>query len=164
MKPRRDDSTRQASQAQIAGMPVVILCGGQGTRLREHTDNVPKPMVEIGDQPILWHIMKLYGMRGFRRFILCLGYKSWVIKEYFLRYHERRRDFTVSMKGDPPAVRFHNHMGEEDWQVTCAETHGLESVLQGVRPADHYDPRPLVLGLQVVHRPAGPHSRTRGDE
>ena len=74
MKPRRDDSTRQASQAQIAGMPVVILCGGQGTRLREHTDNVPKPMVEIGDQPILWHIMKLYGMRGFRRFILCLGY------------------------------------------------------------------------------------------
>ena len=61
-------------------------------------------MVEIGDQPILWHIMKLYGTRGFERFVLCLGYKGWVIKEYFLRYHEMRRDFTVSMKGDPPEV------------------------------------------------------------
>ena len=103
-------------------IPVVILCGGQGTRLREHTDNVPKPMVEIGDQPILWHIMKHYGQAGFRRFVLCLGYKGWVIKQYFLRYHEMRRDFTVSMKGDPPEVRFHNQVGEEDWQVTCAET------------------------------------------
>jgi len=103
-------------------LPVVILCGGQGTRLREHTENVPKPMVEIGDQPILWHILKLYGSRGFERFVLCLGYKGWVIKQFFLRYHEMRRDFTVAMKGDPPDVRFHNQVGEEDWKVTCAET------------------------------------------
>jgi len=103
-------------------MPVVILCGGQGTRLREHTENLPKPMVEIGDQPILWHIMKLYGARGFERFVLCLGYKGWAIKQYFLRYHEMRRDFTVAMKGDPPEVAFHNQSGEENWRVTCAET------------------------------------------
>ena len=103
-------------------MPVVILCGGQGTRLREHTENLPKPMVEIGDQPILWHIMKLYGAHGFERFVLCLGYKGWAIKQYFLRYHEMRRDFTVTMKGDPPEVAFHNQAGEEDWRVTCAET------------------------------------------
>ncbi|MEZ5312517.1 MAG: sugar phosphate nucleotidyltransferase [Thermoanaerobaculia bacterium] len=86
----------------LSRTPVVILCGGQGTRLREHTENLPKPMVEIGDQPILWHIMKHYGEAGLRRFVLCLGYKGWAIKQYFLRYHEMRRDFTVSMKGDPP--------------------------------------------------------------
>jgi glucose-1-phosphate cytidylyltransferase len=103
-------------------MPVVILCGGQGTRLREHTENLPKPMVEVGDQPILWHIMKLYGTGGFERFVLCLGYKGWAIKQYFLRYHEMRRDFTVAMTGDPPEVAFHNQSGEENWRVTCAET------------------------------------------
>jgi glucose-1-phosphate cytidylyltransferase len=92
-------------------LPVVILCGGQGARLREHTENVPKPMVEIGEQPILWHILKLYGAHGFGRFVLCLGYKGWVIKQYFLRYHEMRRDFTVAMQG-PPDVRFHNEVGE----------------------------------------------------
>lgn len=110
----------------LRDLPVVILCGGQGTRLREHTEYVPKPMVEIGDQPILWHILKIYGVHGLRRFVLCLGYKGWVIKQYFLRYHEMRRDFTVSMRGDPPRVDFHNQDGEEDWLVTCAET-GAES-------------------------------------
>jgi len=103
-------------------LPVVILCGGQGTRLREHTEYVPKPMVEIGEQPILWHILKIYGARGFERFVLCLGYKGWVIKQYFLRLHEMQRDFTVAMKGDPPGVEFHNQVGEESWRVTCAET------------------------------------------
>ena len=107
-------------------IPVVILCGGQGTRLHEHTENLPKPMVEIGDQPILWHIMKLYGTRGFERFVLCLGYKAWAIKQYFLRYHEMRRDLTVMMAGDPPEVAFLNQAGEENWQVTCADT-GIDS-------------------------------------
>ncbi len=106
-------------------MPVVILCGGQGTRLREETEAKPKPMVEIGDYPILWHIMKLYGHHGLERFVLCLGYKAWVIKQYFLRLHEMQRDFTVSMNGDPHPV-FHNNVGEESWRVTCAET-GAES-------------------------------------
>ena len=102
-------------------MPVVILCGGQGTRLREETEYRPKPMVEIGDQPILWHIMKIYGHFGLRRFVLCLGYKGWVIKQYFLRLHEMMRDFTVAMDGTTPPV-FHNEVGQEDWLVTCAET------------------------------------------
>ena len=84
-------------------MPVVILCGGQGTRLREETEYRPKPMVEIGPQPILWHIMKIYGAHGLDRFVLCLGYKGWEIKQYFLRYREMHCDFTVSMDGEPAA-------------------------------------------------------------
>ncbi|MEM8962627.1 MAG: glucose-1-phosphate cytidylyltransferase [Acidobacteriota bacterium] len=109
----------------LSDMPLVILCGGKGTRLREETEYRPKPMVEIGGQPILWHIMKLYGQHGVRRFILCLGYKGWVIKQYFLRYHETLDDFTVDLSGRHPPV-FHNANGREDWQVTCAET-GAES-------------------------------------
>ena len=69
-------------------IPVVILCGGQGTRLREETEYRPKPMVEIGTRPILWHIMKIYGAHGLDRFVLCLGYKGWEIKQYFLSYRE----------------------------------------------------------------------------
>ncbi len=105
--------------------PVVILCGGQGTRLREETEHKPKPMVEIGDHPILWHIMKHYGHYGLERFVLCLGYKGWAIKQFFLRYHEMQRDFTISMRGDPKP-EFHNARGEERWRGTCAET-GLET-------------------------------------
>jgi glucose-1-phosphate cytidylyltransferase len=121
----------------IEEMPVVILCGGQGTRLREETEYRPKPMVEIGDRPILWHIMKTYGAFGVRRFILCLGYKGWVIKQFFLRYHELERDFTVTMDGSRP-LEFHNDVGDEPWRVTCAETGdetGTGGRLQRVR---HY--------------------------
>jgi glucose-1-phosphate cytidylyltransferase len=102
-------------------MPVVILCGGQGTRLREETEYRPKPMVEIGERPILWHIMKVYGHYDLERFVLCLGYKGWVIKQYFLRLHEMLRDFTVPMDGTDGPI-FHNNIGEEKWRVTCAET------------------------------------------
>ncbi len=109
------------SRPSKSEMPVVILCGGQGTRLREQTEVRPKPMVEIGSQPILWHIMKIYGHFDFEHFILCLGYKGWVVKQYFLRFHEMMRDFTISMDGvDGPD--FHNRVGEERWRVTCAET------------------------------------------
>jgi glucose-1-phosphate cytidylyltransferase len=102
-------------------MPVVILCGGQGTRLREETEYRPKPMVEIGTRPILWHIMKTYGAHGLDRFVLCLGYKGWEIKQYFLRYREMHCDFTVAMDSADP-VQFHNRDGYESWRVTCAET------------------------------------------
>ena len=102
-------------------MPVVILCGGQGTRLREETEYRPKPMVEIGTRPILWHIMKIYGHYDLDRFVLCLGYKGWEIKQYFLRYKEMLSDFTISMDGSR-AVEFHNQDGYETWRVTCAET------------------------------------------
>jgi len=107
-------------ETPIAEMPVVILCGGQGTRLREETEYRPKPMVEIGGKPILWHIMKIYGHYGLERFVLCLGYKGWVIKQYLLRYHERMRDFTVCM--DSGDTEWHNREGAEAWRVTCAET------------------------------------------
>lgn len=100
---------------------MVILCGGQGTRLREETEAKPKPMVEIGGDPILWHIMKIYGHHGLRRFVLCLGYLGIKIKEYFLAYNERRRDFTVDMSGHRP-LAYLNDRGNEDWLVTCAET------------------------------------------
>ena len=116
-------------------LPVVILCGGQGTRLREETEYRPKPMVEIGGRPILWHIMKIYGHFGLEKFILCLGYKGWVIKQYFLRHHEMMRDFTISM-GGTSGPQFHNRVGEERWQVTCAETGaetGTGARLQRVR-------------------------------
>ena len=102
-------------------IPVVILCGGQGTRLREETEYRPKPMVEIGRNPILWHIMKIYGAHGLDRFVLCLGYKGWVIKQFFLRYNEMERDFTLHMDGSRP-LEFHNREGDEPWRVTCAET------------------------------------------
>ena len=65
-------------------MKAVILCGGQGTRIRDVADDIPKPMIRIGDRPILWHIMRTYGAAGINDFVLCLGYKSWAIKEYFL--------------------------------------------------------------------------------
>ena len=102
-------------------IPVVILAGGMGTRLREETEKVPKPLVPIGDRPILWHIMKIYGHHGFNRFVLCLGYKSWLIKEFFLRYREKVSDFTIAMNHDHTPV-FHDHHADEHWEVTCAET------------------------------------------
>jgi glucose-1-phosphate cytidylyltransferase len=100
---------------------VVILCGGQGTRLREETEYRPKPMVEIGSNPILWHIMKIYSAQGVDRFVLCLGYKGWVIKQFVLRYQEYESDFTISMDGSR-SIDFHNRAGAEPWRVTCAET------------------------------------------
>lgn len=106
-------------------MKVVILCGGKGTRLREETEFRPKPMVPIGGQPILWHIMKYYAHFGHRDFILCLGYKGDMIKDYFRNYLWNRCDVTISL-GRKPGAKFHDHHEEEDWSVTLADT-GLES-------------------------------------
>jgi glucose-1-phosphate cytidylyltransferase len=102
-------------------IPVVILAGGLGTRLREATESVPKPLVEIGEKPIVWHIMKLYGHYGLRRFVLCLGYKSYQFKDYFLRYREHLSDVTVEI-GNGHRTTFHNQPAEENWEVTMAET------------------------------------------
>ncbi len=102
-------------------MKVVILCGGLGTRLREETDLKPKPMVEIGGRPILWHIMKSYAAQGFTEFVLCLGYKGEKIKEYFLNYQAMGSDFTIDL-GAPADVTYHRHHAERDWRVTLADT------------------------------------------
>jgi glucose-1-phosphate cytidylyltransferase len=101
-------------------IPVVILCGGMGTRLREETEYRPKPMVEIGGRPILWHIMKMYERAGFTDFVLCLGYKGDVIKEYFRSYETMNGDFTVQL-GRPHSVVYHDQHVEE-WSVTLTDT------------------------------------------
>jgi len=106
-------------------MKVVILCGGKGTRLREETEFRPKPMVPIGGRPILWHIMKTYAHYGHKEFILCLGYKGEMIKEYFRNYLWNTCDVTLSL-GRSSDLQFHNRHDEEDWTVTLADT-GEES-------------------------------------
>jgi glucose-1-phosphate cytidylyltransferase len=100
---------------------VMVLCGGTGTRLREETEVRPKPMVRIGDRPILWHIMKLYAFHGLTRFVLCLGYKGHVIKEYFLNYRTFAADVTVDL-ARPSSVEYHAGAVTEDWRVTLVET------------------------------------------
>ncbi len=107
-------------------MKVIILCGGMGTRLREETEYKPKPMVEIGGRPILWHIMKHYAHYGFNDFILALGYKGNIIREYFLNYFAYNSDITVDL-GSGGKVRHHNDTIREDWKVTLVET-GAETM------------------------------------
>jgi glucose-1-phosphate cytidylyltransferase len=108
---------------------VVILCGGQGTRLREETEFRPKPMVTIGTRPILWHIMKIYAQFGFREFILCLGYRGQMIKEYFLNYEALNNDFTIHL-GNKTRVDFLDAHAEQDFQVTLVDT-GQETMTGG---------------------------------
>ena len=102
-------------------MKVVILCGGQGTRIRDVSENVPKPMIKIGTYPILWHIMKTYASAGHKEFILCLGHLGHLIKEFFLNYNTLTNDFTLKLN-NPDTIRFHNAKNDLDWLVTLAET------------------------------------------
>lgn len=107
-------------------MKAVILCGGLGTRLREETEFRPKPLVEIGGRPILWHIMKTYAHHGLRDFVLCLGYRGNMIKDYFLNYEAMNNDFTICL-GRRHQVTHHGAHGEQDFVVTLAET-GAEAM------------------------------------
>lgn len=102
------------------GLTAVILCGGQGTRLREETEFKPKPMVEIGGRPILWHIMKHYRHFGVRNFVLCLGYRGDMIRDYFLSYRMRQSDFAVDLQSGE--VEMLTPADQEDWRVVLAET------------------------------------------
>lgn len=102
-------------------IPVVILCGGQGTRLREETEFKPKPMVEIGRRPILWHIMKIYEAYNYKSFILCLGYKSEYIKNYFLNYKFMTDDFVLDLDTNEKKL-IHNSNNHCEWDITFAET------------------------------------------
>lgn len=104
-------------------MKVVVLCGGKGTRLREETEFRPKPMVEIGGRPILLHIMKLYAHYGFNEFVLALGYKGAMIKEYFLNYESMLKDFTIAVGPQGHSdITYHNHDEPGDFIVTLANT------------------------------------------
>jgi glucose-1-phosphate cytidylyltransferase len=99
----------------------VILAGGLGTRIREETEFKPKPMVEIGGRPVLWHIMKHLSSYGVQRFVICVGYKGDIIRDYFLNYRSRNNDFTVSL-GARNDLTFHSDHQESNWSVTVAET------------------------------------------
>jgi len=107
----------------------VILAGGLGTRLREETEYRPKPMVEIGGRPILWHIMKNLSHQNLNDFIICLGYKGDQIKDYFLNYSTRANDITIELGADTPIHR-HGNSEEEHWRVTLANT-GLNTMTGG---------------------------------
>ncbi len=102
-------------------MKVVILCGGMGTRLREETEYRPKPMVEIGGRPIVWHIMKMYAHYGFNEFVLCLGYKGNMMKHYFLNYQAFNSDFTICL-GSREILTHNGGHAENQFQVTLADT------------------------------------------
>ena len=103
-----------------ADIPVFILCGGLGTRIKEETEFRPKPMVPIGRHPILWHVMQSYSRHGFRRFILCLGFKADAVKDYFINFHLHNRDATISLKTNQ--IKVHETPVEFDWEVTLADT------------------------------------------
>lgn len=107
-------------RAMKENIPVVILCGGEGTRFGKITQNMPKPMIEIGGQPILLHLMRIYAEQGFRRFVLCLGYRSDIIKDFFLRKDIRQRDIRLNFStGDQ---EFLGTSEELDWEIILAET------------------------------------------
>jgi glucose-1-phosphate cytidylyltransferase len=111
-------------------MEVVILCGGLGTRLREETEFRPKPMVNIGTRPILWHIIKYYSQFGYKDFVLALGYKGEMIKNYFCHYELMNNDVTIEL-GQPESMRIHHAHDEAGWKVTLADTG--EKSLKGAR-------------------------------
>ena len=120
-------------------MKVVILCGGLGTRLREETEFRPKPMVPIGGRPILWHIMQIYAHHGHKEFVLCLGYKGEIIRDYFRNFHWNTCDLTLRL-GRQPEVTYHTRHEAEDWTVTLLDT-GAETQTGGrlLRAMPHID-------------------------
>lgn len=127
-------------------MKVVIFAGGLGTRITEETETRPKPMVEIGGKPIIWHIMKMYSAHGFNDFIICLGYKGYVIKEYFMNYFLHNADLTINLKDNN--VTYHN-TNSEAFKVTLVET-GLNTKtagrLKAVQPYIGNEPFMLTYG------------------
>jgi glucose-1-phosphate cytidylyltransferase len=135
--------------ASLWSMKTVILCGGLGTRLSEETVLRPKPMVHVGSRPILWHIMNIYGAQGFKEFVLALGYKSEMIKEYFLNYSALNSDFTVDLATGK--VMQENRLCRRDWKVRLVDTG--EGTLTGGR----------VKRLEKLLRPEGTFMLTYGD-
>jgi glucose-1-phosphate cytidylyltransferase len=113
---------------------LIISRGGFGTRLKEETELKPKPMVEIGRMPILWHIMKTYAHYGFHEFILCLGYKAEVIKEYFYNYEVLSNDFTIEL--GTKNIEVHSNHSEGGWKITLVDT-GLNAMTGAQRGLSH---------------------------
>jgi glucose-1-phosphate cytidylyltransferase len=126
-------------------MKVVILCGGKGTRLAEETVARPKPMVEIGGKPMLWHIMKYYAAFGFNDFVLALGYKAGYIKDFFYHYRLTSADFTITLDPNVDPV-IHGSAERDPWKITCVDT-GEETLKGGriKRVEEHLDGEPFML-------------------
>jgi glucose-1-phosphate cytidylyltransferase len=140
-------------------MKVVVLCGGYGTRMLNETEYRPKPLVDIGGRPILWHIMKLYAHFGFQNFVLCLGYRGTMIKEYFLNYEAINNDFTISL-GRSNQITYHDSHDEQGFTVTLVDT-GLDTMTGGRirRVRDHIGAAERFMvtygdGLSDVHIPS----------
>ncbi len=138
----------QGQLCQFSHMKTVILCGGLGTRLSEETVLRPKPMVAIGSRPILWHIMNIYGAQGFNEFVLALGYKGEIIKEFFLHYHSLNSDFTVDLATGKVSQE---KSSPRDWKVSLVDT-GEQSLTGG-----------RVKRLEKLLRPTGTFMLTYGD-
>jgi glucose-1-phosphate cytidylyltransferase len=109
-------------------MKLVILAGGYGTRLGEIASITPKPMIEVGGKPIIWHIMKIYSQFGINEFVICLGYKANVIKNYFVNYKTIRNDFTIDYSDD--SIQFHSNHDENNWKITLVDT-GVDTLKGG---------------------------------
>jgi len=124
-------------------MKVVLLAGGLGTRLSEETVLRPKPMVEIGGMPILWHIMKIYSAHGFNDFVICLGYKGYIVKEYFANYFLHKSDVTIDLKDN--SMKVHDSQAEP-WRITLVDT-GIDSMTGGriKRIQSHIGNEPFLL-------------------
>src|SRR3989344_4305273 len=119
-------TTKKSMELDKQKVKTIILCGGTGTRLREETEFKPKPMVEIGDKPILWHIMKIYNHYGFNDFVLALGYKSNYIKDYFLNQRHHTGDFSFNLAEGKVTNFFDKKEAQDNFNITFAET-GLET-------------------------------------
>jgi glucose-1-phosphate cytidylyltransferase len=117
-------------------MKVVLFCGGMGMRLREYSESIPKPMVEIGYRPILWHVMKYYAHYGHKDFILCLGYKANVIKDYFLNYNECLSNDFVLSNGAKEVTLINSDIG--DWRITFADTGPMSNIGQRLKAVERY--------------------------
>lgn len=157
----------------MSRIPVMILCGGMGTRIRDVSDLVPKPMLRIGQYPILWHIMRIYYAAGFRHFVLCLGYKGDEIRDYFIGYYSRTHDITLDfgLQNNSVKTTVHPDVTETalDWKITLVDT-GVHSmtgsrVAQAIRYVDH-DRFMLTYGdgLGNVDLKGLAHFHERGDQ
>ncbi len=117
-------------------MKVVLFCGGMGMRMREFSDTIPKPMVSIGYRPILWNVMKYYAHYGHKDFILCLGYKGDIIKEYFINYNEYISNDFLLTKGGKELILYNNDI--EDWKITFADTGLASNIGQRLKAVEKY--------------------------
>ncbi len=144
MAKSKKKASKRPQKRDVSDIPVVIFCGGRGSRLKEETEVIPKPMVPIGGKPILWHILKIYHAQGFRKFILLLGYKGEHIKEYVNNYHLYATDFTV--RHGPGSARsvLHGHTSEQ-WEITCLDTGESTQTGGRLKRAEHLLTSPFFM-------------------